>query len=471
MTTLPEQPLDDIAAPAETRKTRDWLLLGISLGYFMVLLDTTVVVVALPAIAEEFHASVDSLQWISNGYTLTFAALLLTAGALSDRLGAKQLFLYSSGAFALVSAISIAAPNTLSLVVLRGLLGLFGAGLLPTSMALFVNSYPDPAKRARAMGVWAAITGVALAAGPLIGGVLTDTLGWRAIFAVNVPVAALSIAITAKKAPATAPKRDRGLDLPGQLTGIACLGLLTYGLIAGGESGFGDPVVLSTLAAAVVMGIAFVVVERSRRGDVMLPMSLFGSSTFSAGLLAGLLVNFGLSGAMFVLSLFFQTVDHASAMKTGLLFLPLTLPTAFNGSNAGKLVAKIGPRIPATIGFVLMGAGTLLQVPFMHTSASQIGSMAGLLLLGFGISFAMPSLISAVISSVPKHHAGIGGGALNAARQSGAVLGVAILGVVIGSGDGSQHYGLAMGIAGALLLVGALVVAGFVGRRAPGTEK
>lgn len=469
MTTLPEQPLDDIAAPAETRKPHDWLLLGISLGYFMVLLDTTVVVVALPAIAKEFHASVDSLQWISNGYTLTFAALLLTAGALADRLGAKQLFLYSSGAFALVSAVSVAAPNTLSLIILRGLLGLFGAGLLPTSMALFVNAYPDPGKRAKAMGVWAAITGVALAAGPMIGGLLTDTLGWRAIFAVNVPVAAVSIAITAKKAPFTAPKRDRGLDLPGQLTGIACLGLLTYGLIAGGDSGFGDPVVLTTLASAALSGVAFVLVERGRSGDVMLPMTLFGSSTFSAGLLAGLLVNFGLSGAMFVLSLFFQNAHHSSAMETGLLFLPLTLPTAFNGSYAGKLVAKVGPRIPATLGFVLMGTGTLLQVPFMHASASKVGSMAGLLLLGFGISFAMPSLITAVIGSVPKHHAGIGGGALNAARQSGAVLGVAVLGVVIGSGDGSQHYGTAMAIAGVLLLVGALVVAGFVGRRTADT--
>ncbi|OXM53101.1 MFS transporter [Amycolatopsis alba] len=467
MTTQARQP-GNTTQTAEPKK-RDWLLLGISLGYFMVLLDTTVVVVALPAIADQFKASVDSLQWISNGYTLAFAALLLTAGALSDRLGAKRLFLASSAAFALISALSIFAQNTGTLVTLRVLLGIVGAGLLPTSMALFVNGYPDPARRAKAMGVWAAITGVALAAGPLVGGLLTDTLGWQAIFAINIPVAVLSIALTRKYAPPTAPNRARSLDLPGQFTAVAALALLTYGLIASGTSGFGDPVVYGSLAAAVLSGVAFVLIEKRRQArgdDAMLPMSLFKAPVFSAGLFAGLLVNFGLSGAMFVLSLFFQTVNKASAIETGLLFLPLTLPTAFNGAYAGRLVAKIGPRVPATLGFVLMGAGTAVQVPFMHASAPIVVTMAGLLLLGFGISFAMPSLITAVIGSVPKERAGIGGGALNAFRQTGAVLGVAILGAMIGSSaDAAENYGPAMAIAAALLFIGALVVAGYVGRK------
>ncbi|MEC3982034.1 MFS transporter [Amycolatopsis sp. H20-H5] len=442
------------------------LLLGLSLGYFMVLLDTTIVTVALPSISASLHGSLSSLQWVSNGYTLTFAALLLTAGALSDKFGGKRVFLVGLGAFAVISGVSAAAGSIGMLITMRTLLGIAGAALLPTSLAIIANSYTDPAARAKALGGWAAITGMALAAGPVIGGVLTDTVGWRAIFLVNVPVALVSIVLTAKFAKETVRRASRGIDLGGQLAAIVALAGLTYGLIQSAPLGWTSPSVLGAFAVAVVAGIVFVLLER--RDGAMLPVGLFRIRTFSAGLLAGLLVNFGLSGALFVLSLFFQETRGYSAIIAGVAFLPLTLPTAFNPIFTGRLVAKIGPRVPSVIGFLLMAAGVLIQVPFTSNSpVSVVMSCVGLLLLGFGVSFAIPSLITAIVGAVPKEQTGIGSGALNSARQTGAVLGVAILGAVIGAYGGSATgTAVSLAIIGVLLLVGAITVGTSIGRPA-----
>ncbi|MFJ1760317.1 MFS transporter [Amycolatopsis sp. NPDC088138] len=379
------------------------LLTGLSLGYFLVMLDTTIVTVALPALS----ADLADQQWISNGYTLTFAAFLLTAGAWSDRFGARRVFftgLLSFAALSLVSALSVSAPM---LIALRALLGIAGALLVPSSLSLIAVAYPAPASRAKAMGVWAALSGTGLVAGPLLGGVLTEAFGWRAIFLVNVPVALLALALSAA-APLTPPKPGR-VDWTGQVSVIVALSTLSYALV---EHAWWV-LLPSTLAAAV-----FVVSQR--RPDAMLPRRLV-----SRNLLAGAIVNFGLSGVLFVLSLYFQETRGYSPSETGLAFLPLTIPTAFNPIFTGRLVARIGPRIPAVSGFLLMSAGTLLQ------AFAPVLSVIALALLGFGVSLAIPSLLTAVIGSAPPELAGIAGGALNASRQTGAVLGVAILGSLL----------------------------------------
>jgi DHA2 family methylenomycin A resistance protein-like MFS transporter len=439
------------------------LLVGLSLGYFMVLLDTTIVAVALPKIGSSLRGGLTALQWVSNGYTLTFAALLLTAGVVSDRLGGRRVFLVGLGAFGVISAISAASTSMAMLISTRALLGIAGAMLLPSSLSLIANAFTDPAARARALGSWAAITGAALAAGPVVGGLLTDSVGWRSIFLVNVPVAAVSLFLTTRYAPETARNLGRGIDLPGQLTAVIALAALTFGLIESTPRGWGSIEVIGSLVLALVAGAAFLLIERreQRQGRVpMLPAGLFSSRTLQAGLFAGLLVNFGLSGALFVLSLFFQDGRGYTAATAGLAFLPLTLPTAFNPVFTGRLVGRIGPKVPSTIGFALMAVGAAIQALFTGNSGIDLAAtVVGLLALGFGVSFAIPSLITAIMSSVPKELTGIGGGALNSARQTGAVLGVAVLGAVLGaSRTNATGTSIALAVCAALLALGAVVV-------------
>jgi DHA2 family methylenomycin A resistance protein-like MFS transporter len=348
------------------------LLTGLSLGYFLVMLDTTIVTVALPALSP----SLSDQQWISNGYTLTFAALLLTAGAWSDRFGARRVFSLGLISFAALSGLSALSFSTPLLIALRALLGVAGALLVPSSLSLIAAAYPVPSARAKAMGVWAAVSGTGLVAGPLLGGVLTDVFGWRAIFLVNVPVAAVAFALS-RSAPATPPKPGR-TDVTGQLSAVVALAALTYALVEG------NPWVLpvSVLAAAVF-------VASQRRPGAMLPPRLLSWS-----LPAGAIVNFGLSGVLFVLSLYFQETRGYPPSSAGLAFLPLTIPTAFNPIFTGRLVARIGPRIPAVAGFLLMSAGTLIQA----FSPPVVLSALGLALLGFGVSLAIPALLTAVVA-------------------------------------------------------------------------
>ncbi|MEQ0560575.1 MFS transporter [Amycolatopsis sp. NEAU-NG30] len=381
------------------------LLTGLSLGYFLVMLDTTIVTVALPALSP----SLAEQQWISNGYTLTFAAFLLTAGAWSDRFGARRVFFTGLIAFAVLSGLSALSFSASLLIAFRALLGIAGALLVPSSLSLIAAAYPSPPARAKAMGVWAALSGTGLVAGPLLGGLLTEAFGWRAIFVVNVPVALCALALS-RQAPRTPPKPGR-IDVVGQVSAVVALSTLTYALIQG------------TWSALVLTAVAGVVFVRTQK---MLPRRLFATRAFRWGLAAGAIVNFGLSGVLFVLSLYFQETRGYAPSETGLAFLPLTIPTAFNPIFTGRLVARIGPRIPALTGFTLMAAGTLVQA----FSASPALSVVALASLGFGVSLAIPSLLTAVVASAPPELTGVAGGALNASRQTGAALGVAVLGIL-----------------------------------------
>ncbi|MEV7095938.1 MFS transporter [Amycolatopsis sp. NPDC051045] len=405
------------------------LLTGLSLGYFLVMLDTTIVTVALPALSSSLSAQ----QWISNGYTLTFAAFLLTAGAWSDRFGARRVFFTGLVSFAALSLLSAFSASPAMLIALRALLGIAGALLVPSSLSLIAAAYPVPASRAKAMGVWAALSGTGLVAGPLLGGILTEAFGWRAIFLVNVPVAVVALALS-RTAPATPPKPGR-TDVTGQLSAVVALSTFTYSLVEG------NPWVLpvSVLAAAVF-------VASQRRPDAMLPPRLLSWS-----LPAGAIVNFGLSGVLFVLSLYFQETRGYPPSSAGLAFLPLTIPTAFNPIFTGRLVARIGPRIPAVAGFLLMSAGTLIQAFSPPVALSALG----LALLGFGVSLAIPALLTAVVGSAPPELAGLAGGALNASRQTGAALGVAVLGALV-SGTSTAF---ALVTAAVVLLAGASIAA------------
>ncbi|AGL17246.1 MFS transporter [Actinoplanes sp. N902-109] len=432
------------------------MLLGLSLGYFLVLLDLTAVAVALPDIAAALHTDVAGLQWVSNGYTLTFAAFLLPAGRLADRYGGRRVFLAGLLAFGVLSAGSAAATGLAVLVVLRLALGVAGALLLPSSLAVITTAYPDPARRARAVGAWAAITGVALAAGPVAGGLLTGLAGWRAIFLVNVPLVLLALVLTRRSAPATGPVPTRrgSADVLGQAAAVVALAAVTWALIEGEPAGY----VVAVVAAAVL------VAAEVRAGDAaLLPPRLFRDRAFPAALLAGLLANFGLSGLLFVLSLFLQNSRGYPALTAGLAFLPLTIPPVVNPVLTGRLAGRIGSRVPAVIGFLLMAPGALVLAA---SAANPVVRAGALLLFGTGVSFTLPALVVGVAATVPAELAGIGGGALNSARQVGAALGVAVLGSMLAAAPTTAAgTRTALGVTGLVLLAGAVVAGAGLGER------
>jgi DHA2 family methylenomycin A resistance protein-like MFS transporter len=397
------------------------ILIGISLGYFMVLLDLTVLSVAEPNLADSLHTTIAGLQWATTGYTVVFGALLLSGGAIADRYGAHRVFRTGIAVFGVGSLLSALAPTLPVLVALRAVLGAAAAACVPASMAMVARLYPDPTMRTRAIATWAAISGAAVAAGPIIGGVLVDLAGWRAVFLVNVPIALVVLAMTARQV--RQPRTDRRIDWTAQLTACAVLALLTDTLVAAGTS-WTHAAVSATLTA--VATAVFVARER-RSAAPVLNRSLIRSRAVLACLAAGAAVNFTLNGCLFVLPLLLQ---HLTALQTGLAFLPMTLPFVLNPPVTGRLVARFGPRPPVLAGLALLTAGGVTLGSVAWTGAGYGWLALGLLLTGFGVSFVLPAAVSAIIAAAPDGTAGAAGGLLNAVRQTGATLGVAVMGAV-----------------------------------------
>jgi DHA2 family methylenomycin A resistance protein-like MFS transporter len=433
-----------------------FLLIGLSLGYFMVLLDTTIVNVALPAINHDLGGGLVGQQWILNSYTLVFASLLLTAGAISDQFGAKRIFLIGLIVFLVASALSAVAPSLGTLIALRAILGIGAAAMVPTVLALIVHEFTDPAARAKALSIWGAVSGLAMVVGPILGGVLVDTLGWRSIFLINVPIALVCIILTAVMASETPRRAQKRLDLPGQFSAILMIAALTFALVEGGTLGWTSPFILGTIALAFISAIVFLLVE-SRGSTPMLPLQLFSHRVVSTGLLVGLTINFALNGLLFMLSLFFQQVRGYSALIDGLAFVPLALPISIIALLVGRLVPRLGAKTLMLVGLSLITISMLLQtLTNLHTS--YLLTLFAMLLMGCGIPPVLIPLTSVVISAAPKEQAGIASGALNSSRQLGGVLGVAICGLLLSTG-GSFINGMHISfIVTAVLLLGSILL-------------
>ncbi len=440
------------------------LLLGLSLGYFMVLLDTTVVSIALPAIRTDLGGGIEGLQWVVNAYTIVFSGFLLSMGGLADKFGAKRLYLVGLALFLIASAASAVCPSLGALIAIRAILGLGGACLMPASLSLLAHAFPEAGERARALGIWAAVTGGAMAAGPVLGGILVDTLGWRSIFLVNLPLALLSLLLTSLMISETPHNPKKGFDAAGQFTAIAAIGALSFALMEGQVYGWGSPIIIAACSLAVLSAILFFRVEAMGK-EPLLPLALLRSPTLVAGMLAGMAINIGLSGILFVMPLFFQQAIGSSAHIAGLSLLPLTIPLAFNPLFTGRIVGQIGAKIPMTFGFCLGAMGTLLLV-WADQSASYAITFFGLLFIGFGVSFTIPALMAAVISSAPKDHTGAAAGALNSSRQIGSTIGVAVISSVL---TGSESF--ITGMHGSLIVLtiilfgGSLLSFAFIGGR------
>jgi MFS transporter, DHA2 family, methylenomycin A resistance protein len=364
---------------SDRSRTRPFSLLGISLGYFMVLLDMTVLSVAEPDLARSLGGSVAGLQWVVTGYTVVFGALLLSAGAVADRFGAHRAFRVGIAAFGLGSLLSALAPDLWTLVALRAVLGIAAAACVPASMAMITGLYPEPAERAKAIAVWAAISGAALATGPIAGGLLVDLAGWRSIFLINAPLAAVTLALTAGRS-VHCPRSDRAIDWATQLVACAGLGLGTDALIAFGSGSVSHA--SWSAAGTIAAGTVFTALERRSANPVLVPAMLRGRGMRPA-LLAGAAVNFTMTGVLFVLPLLFQQTLHLSSLETGMAFLPMTLPFAFNPLLTGRIVAKTGPRSPVLTGLGLLTAGGLVlggavltgsALPLPKTSSGLVGA-------------------------------------------------------------------------------------------------
>ena len=427
----------------------------------MAVLDSTVVNVALPDMARSLGTGIAGMQWVVDGYALLFASLLLTAGALGDRLGNRGMFVAGLALFTLASALCGIAPSLGALVAFRALQGVGAAVQVPASLALLRHAYHDPAERAQAIGIWAAATGVAVAAGPVVGGILTHAWTWRSVFLVNLPVGVLGIVLTLRHVPPVPPHQDGDLDLTAQALGIAALGGLTFGLIQGGVWGWASaPVILSLLIAALA-AVLFYLGER-RAAHPMLPPALFRDATFSAANAVGAILSFGFYGELFLMSLFFQQVQHRSPLAAGLALLPQTAVISLMNFVSGQVTARRGARLPMALGLAIGGAG-LLGLALVSARASLVSVVGPMLAVGMGASLAMPAMTHAAIDHTPKERAGIGSAVLNASRQVGGVVGIALLGALIGGRFMvGMHWGMLL--AGALFLAGSGVSLAFVER-------
>ncbi|MFD0735606.1 MFS transporter [Planotetraspora mira] len=437
MTTLESALPGEHARAALRPRRRAATLLGISLGYFMVLLDMTVLSVAEPDLAASLHTSIAGLQWATTGYTVVFAALLLSSGAVADRYGADRVFRSGVAVFGAGSLLCALAPTLGILVALRVVLGMAAAACVPASMAMITRLYPDAAERTRAVATWAATSGAAMAAGPIVGGALVGLAGWRAIFLVNVPIAILVLVLTAGRA-VHRPRGDRRIDWAAQVTACIVLALSTDALIAAGSRSW--PHAAASGAAAVLAGAVFVLVERRSPAPV-LNRALLRAKGVGAGLSVGAAVNFTLSGGLFVLPLLLQQERRLGPIATGLAFLPLTLPFALNPPITGRIVVRLGARPPILAGMTLMTGGGAVLCCAVRFGAGYGWLALGLLLTGLGVSFALPALVTAVMGVAPEGTAGAVSGLLNATRQTGATLGVAAMGasVSLGAGAGSAY--------------------------------
>jgi DHA2 family methylenomycin A resistance protein-like MFS transporter len=405
-----------------------WALPPICVGFFLVLLDTTILNVALPQVGSDLGGSTSDLQWVVNAYTIAFAALLLSGGALSDRLGALRVYCGGLVGFGVASLLSAAAPALGLLIAGRALQGLAAAVMVPSSLSLIAHTFPGPEERARAVGIWIGGSGIAASLGPIVGGVLVEYVDWRAVFVVNLPVVVAGVALARRHVPPAPAGPGRAFDVPGQALAVVLLTALVGGLIEAGERGWASPWVWGPLLLAAAALAAFVAVER-RHPEPVVPLALFRSRRFSAGNAIGALVNLGYYGQLFVLALYFQDVLGYSPLGAGLAFLPLFAGTFAVSWAAGRITARWGPARPMAIGLTIGIAGLLLLLP-VGADTPYWALVPGLVLLNAGALVPAP-LSVAVISAAPREQSGMVSGLLNAMRQTGGALGVAILGSLI----------------------------------------
>lgn len=429
------------------------------LGFFVITLDVSGVNVALPAVGDDLGGSLSGLQWVADSYTLMFAALMLSAGALSDAIGARRAYGWGLAVFTVASLACGVVPTLGALTAARVVQGSAAAVMVPASLALIRQAFPDPQARARGIALWTVGGAVAIAAGPVLGGLLTTQWSWRAVFFLNVPAGLAAFLMLLRAG--HSPRRPTVFDPPGQLTAVLALAGLTFAVIEGGHHGF-TPTVLTATGIALLAGAGFVAVEARRRSP-MLPLGLFRRRGVSVPVVAGFACNAAFYGGVFVLSLFFQEQRGQSAFSAGLMFVPMAVITANFNYLSPRAVSRFGPRAVVVAGLLVGTAGCCglaavgADTPWWLIALPMIP-------LGIGGALAMPALTSLMLDSVPAERAGTAAALLNTSRQMGGALSIAVFGALLAR-DFAPGMRESLLLAAALLAVNAVGAAALLRRR------
>ncbi len=405
----------------------------------MIMLDNTVVNVALPTIQRDLGIGVSELEWVVTGYALSFAVLMLSGGKLADMFGRRRVFLVGLAVFTLASLLCGLAGNAELLIGARVLQGVGAACMMPATLSIITATFP-PRERGAALGIWAGVSAMALAIGPLVGGLITEHIGWNWIFFINVPVGLVGLVAARLIIPESRDtSKEQRLDLPGLLTSGVALFALVYALIEANSKGWTSPLILGLFAVAAISGAAFVVLELHQRLP-MFDMRLFRDPTFAGANTVALLVSLAMFGVFFFISLFMQNVLGYSAVRAGAAFLPMTILIILIAPMAGKASDRLGSRWLMTGGMTMVGCSLLIFAQ-LQSDSSYISLLPGMVLGGFGMAITMTPMTAAALSSVPVDKAGVGSGMLNTFRQVGGSLGIAVMGAILASGSNATLSG------------------------------
>ena len=436
-------------------------LASVSFGLFMIMLDNTVVNVALPSIQRDLDADLSELEWIVTGYALTFASLMLVGGKVADAYGRRLVFVIGIVVFTFASLMCGLADSSEMLIGARVLQGAGAALMNPATLSIIAATFP-PRERGTAIGIWAGTSALALAIGPLVGGLITEHIDWSWIFFVNVPVGALAIVASLLFIDESRDETHERLDLPGLITSALGLFALTYGLIEANTYGWGSARILGTFVLAAVSLVAFIALEKRQRAP-MLPLELFRNRTYTGANLVMLLVALAMFGVFFFVSLYMQNILGYSAVQTGAAFLPMTVLIILVAPIAGKTSDRLGSRGLITGGMTLL-AVQLLLFSQLSADASFWNLLPALLIGGVGMALTMTPSAAAATRSLPVDKAGVGSAVLNSARQVGGTMGVAIMGAIVAAevGDVPTPDAFMRGFERALLVAAAIAIVGAI---------
>lgn len=417
--------------PPMSSRRRLTVLATVCLAVFAINLDTTIVNVALPDLARQLGATTRDLQWIVDGYNLAFAALVLTAGSIGDRFGRRPVLLVGLLGFAAASGAGALCDSAGALVVVRFVMGVFAALIFPTTLSIITNAYPDRAERAKAIGVWGAVTGLGVAVGPLTGGFLLAHFTWPAVFLALVPVAVVAAVLAAVLVPESRDPSEARLDIPGLLTSSAAIGLLVYTIIEAPNRGWASALSIGGFAATAVIVVAFIAIERRRRSP-MLDVSLFRTPAFSAASGAVTVAFFALFGFIFLITQYFQFIRGYGTLSTGVRILPVATTIAVGSVVGARLAGRLGTRVIVVTGLVLFGtAFAWIAVSPTYMPYGQI--VAQMVLMGTGLGLTTAPATESILSVLPPAKAGVGSAVNDATREAGGTLGVAVIGSVFTS--------------------------------------
>jgi EmrB/QacA subfamily drug resistance transporter len=443
-----------------------WTLAAVAVGLFMIMLDNTVVNVALPSIRADLGISLSELEWIVNGYALTFGVLLLSGGKLADMLGRRRIFIVGLVIFTVSSFFCGIAGSAGLLIGARVVQGVGAALMNPATLSIITATFP-PRQRGMAIGIWAGVSALALAIGPLVGGLLTERINWSWVFYINIPIGILGIlAARAFIDESRDTSREQRLDFPGLFTSAVGLFALTFGLIESNDRGWGDPLVLGLFALAAVFLAVFVLLERHQRLP-MLDLSLFRNSTFASANTVMLLIGLAMFGTFFFVSLFVQNILGYSPIKAGATFLPLTLLIILVAPFAGRLSDRLGPRALMVPGVTLL-TESLLLFSLLDEHSTFWALLPALVVGGLGMAMAMAPTTSAAMAAVPRDKAGVGSAVINSMRQVGGSVGIAVMGAILSTQfnparptahEFVQGFQLGLRVAAGIAFTGVLVAA------------